>query len=612
MAAIAGSGHDVTYLGLLGLAETFRTSDPPKIRQCIQCLQSVFQFQPSSAIQAETHVQLGRLLHSHTKNIDMARSHLEKAVVLAQSLGIGYEEIRLEAMSVLTEIYKEQSQYQLAKSTLRQALEVAHASILPFWQFKITFQLADVHANDKELKAATEVLEMGERFAEQCCSHYMKCLFALSRAMAFMMIKELNHATSILSMIASVLERWNISNYQRESIHVFYLLLRVWTFLKLGQAKSVRPHLKQLQQSIQLLTTLSLDESQIHEAERFEWLTKEHLCVLVYLVTVMHSMYSGSMEKAIKYSEKALLQVQRLKAAEPISGLLSTFKLVLLEHMILCRMVQGQMPQAIKEISQVYQIAQQDGKFLTAHQSVIHTLLGLYAMSMNLMDSAVAQFNVAFETSREPELRNFIGLNMAIIYIRSGMGGNQNIKLQNLLAKIRPDQLPSGSYSHQAGYYYIRGLQSFFDSHFVDAKKYLRETLKMANSEDLNRLTACSLVLLGSTFLSQGITQEALDMALPANQLAGRIPDSYINMWAASLLRDLYGIMGDPVSASEYYQLHNSLTKQLLESHMQAGQMPEHRLTEWLGGISPPRQSATKQTTGLLTTFPQAGPSSMM
>lgn len=52
-----------------------------------------------------------------------------------------------------------------------------------------------------------------------------------------MMIKELNHSTSILSMIASVLERWNISNYQRESIHVFYLLLRVWTFLKLGQVK---------------------------------------------------------------------------------------------------------------------------------------------------------------------------------------------------------------------------------------------------------------------------------------------------------------------------------------------------------------------------------------
>jgi len=33
------------------------------------------------------------------------------------------------------------------------------------------------------------------------------------------------------------------------------------------------------------------------------------------------------------------------------------------------------MPQAIKEISQVYQFAQHDGKFLTTHQSVLHTLL---------------------------------------------------------------------------------------------------------------------------------------------------------------------------------------------------------------------------------------------
>ena len=41
-------------------------------------------------------------------------------------------------------------------------------------------------------------------------------------------------------------------------------------------------------------------------------------------------------------------------------------------------------------------------------------------------------------------------------------------------------------------------------------RKYLRETLKVANSEDLNRLTACSLVLLGNTFLSQGITQVML------------------------------------------------------------------------------------------------------
>lgn len=393
---------------------------------------------------------------------------------------------------------------------------------------------------------------------------------------------------------------------------MFYLLLRVWNFLKLGQAKSVRPYLKQLQQSIQLLTTLHPDESQIHEAERFEWLTKEHLCVLVYLVTVMHSMYSGYMEKAIKYSEKALVQVDRLNATVSSSGLLSMFKLVLLEHVIICRMVQGHMPQAIKEISQVYQIAQHDGKLLTCHHSVVHTLLGLYAMSMNLMDSAEKQFNAAIESCGQPELRNFVGLNLAIIYIRSGNGANRRMELENLLAKISPDQMPVSSLSHQAGYYYVRGLQSFFESRFMDAKKYLRETLKLANPEDLNRLSACSLVLLGHTFFTLRMSQDALDMALPASQLASRIPDPYIHMWAASLLRDLYGLMGDPVTASDYYQIHNSCTKKLLDNHMQAGQMPEHRLTEWTGSISPSKQQTAANQTGLLTIFPQAGPSSVM
>ena len=86
MAAL--SSYDASYSGLLGLAETFRTSNPPRIKQCIQCLQSVFHFQPSPAIQARTHLQLGRLLQRYTKNTDMARSHLEKAVSLNSKFGL--------------------------------------------------------------------------------------------------------------------------------------------------------------------------------------------------------------------------------------------------------------------------------------------------------------------------------------------------------------------------------------------------------------------------------------------------------------------------------------------------------------------------------------------
>lgn len=70
------------YTSLLGLAENFRTSNPPNIRLCIHCLQSIFTFNPAPHIEARTHLQLGSILMTHTKNTDLARTHLEKAVGL--------------------------------------------------------------------------------------------------------------------------------------------------------------------------------------------------------------------------------------------------------------------------------------------------------------------------------------------------------------------------------------------------------------------------------------------------------------------------------------------------------------------------------------------------
>ncbi len=106
-----------------------------------------------------------------------------------------------------------------------------------------------------------------------------------------------------------------------------------------GQVKSVKPYLKQLQQSIQTITQPNLmpsdegihsqifiqqnltnlrlivgvDVSAGNSGDMFVWMSKEHLCVLVYVVTVMHSMQAGYMDKAQKYTEKAFLQIEKLK-----------------------------------------------------------------------------------------------------------------------------------------------------------------------------------------------------------------------------------------------------------------------------------------------------------
>ena len=66
-----------------------------------------------------------------------------------------------------------------------------------------------------------------------------------------------------------------------------------------GQVKSVKTVLKQLQQSIQTITSPGWPSGEdcnaaaavsSNPADNFQWLSKDHLCILVYLVTVMHSM----------------------------------------------------------------------------------------------------------------------------------------------------------------------------------------------------------------------------------------------------------------------------------------------------------------------------------
>lgn len=77
-------------------------------------------------------------------------------------------------------------------------------------------------------------------------------------------------------------------------------------------------------------------------------------------------------------------------------------------------------------------------------------------------------------------------------------------------------------------------LMGFFSFAF---RRYLRETLKMANAEDLNRLTSCSLVLLGHIFLSLGNSRESMNMVTPAMQLASKIPDVHVQLWASAILK---------------------------------------------------------------------------
>ncbi|CAL8131426.1 unnamed protein product [Orchesella dallaii] len=580
---MASNNQDAWYLALLGLAEYFRTCSPPNIKCCIQCLQAVFNFKPPQRVEARTHLQLGTILLNHTKNIDLSRTHLEQAWQLSQTIN-NFDEVKFEVASTLSTLYEEQSQSNLSKPLLRKAIELSNGNC--YWHCRLIFQLSQIHASEKDYQSACSLLGFGVDYAEYSMAHYTRVLFLLSKGMLLLIAKRFQEVHPLLQQASLLVEAWQGNQHQKEYLKVFFLVLQVCHYLMAGQIKSVKPSLKQLQQSIQTITQPSWpsDEEIVAEnvGDMFMWMPKEHLCVLVYLITATHSMQGGYLDKAQKYTDKALIQIEKLRILEQ-QPILSTFQLLLLEQIIMCRLVMGNKTLALQEISQACALCQQHPRLLTTHKAPIHTLLGLYAMSMNCMEAAEVQFTAALRSSQERELWTFIHLNLAIVYLRT----KREAEFQSLMDRINPETLASASHSLRAAAYYVQGLQSFFQARYNDAKRYLRESLKMANAEDLNRLTSCSLVLLGHIFLSLGNSRESMNMVTPAMQLASKIPDVHVQLWASAILKDLYRLCSEAVRENEAYQMHCNFSQMLLKDHFTASQLPEHALIHWMEGEFP-------------------------
>jgi len=164
------------------------------------------------------------------------------------------------------------------------------------------------------------------------------------------------------------------------------------------------------------------------------------------------------MDKAQKYTDKALAQIDKIPSTSDDRrklppSMLSSFHVILLEHVIQCRIVSGNKSRAIKvtvflkrkrnrvlilsiikhendknflsfftsnfvwfksqinkfllkELGNLCCLLEKSPPLLQRHRAQLHTLLGLYAMSMNCMDAAESQLNAALRVNSYYLLKN--------------------------------------------------------------------------------------------------------------------------------------------------------------------------------------------------------------
>lgn len=83
---------------------------------------------------------------AYTKNIDLARNHLEKAWTLCENL-ISFDDVRFDTASLLAQLYLKMDQKKLAKAILRKAVELSVNN--SYWHCRLLLQLSQIHATDK-------------------------------------------------------------------------------------------------------------------------------------------------------------------------------------------------------------------------------------------------------------------------------------------------------------------------------------------------------------------------------------------------------------------------------------------------------------------------------
>ncbi|KAF8572188.1 hypothetical protein P879_02483 [Paragonimus westermani] len=608
------------YASLLGLAEFFRTMSPPNMRLAVHCLKAVLHFKIPVNLEARTHLQLGRLLFNYSKSDEQTKFHLEKARTLGAHLRAKDDDsIKFEAAALLADFFERKGKRYEATCILNDAIRLSNNN--PYWHCRLLLELAQAHVTERDVNSACEILEMGSEFALMHNSDYTRGLFLLSKCMLLLASRQLPEVTSTLAVVSRMIDSFRGINYHREALRVFYLVLHVSFYLISGQAKSARPILRQLHQSIQQFAAMDelSDASVTSEIDRFQWMPREHMVILVYLITVMQSMQTGMLDRAKRSAEKALTQIEKLSVFDT-SPLLTVFHLSLLEHTAMGRLVMGVQTTAAQDIGQACRLCQANPPLMYKRLPQLHTLVGLYAMSMNCMNHAENQFKYALRliagpraslstsdlssvassaalgllgtnrASCQPDgprdsLSVLICLNLALVHIRKG-----NIKeCETLLNEV----FTSGShvlescYCLRAAATYVRAFQAFYENRLPDAMVYLRETVRLGNEEELHRLSASAFITMGQIYLNEQNTVEGHKMVSAAIHVANKLPDIGIQLWATALLKGVANLRGDTQEETRWFHEHDRYSKLVIDEHVRAINAPEHRLIEWLDGPLP-------------------------
>ncbi|CAA7058050.1 unnamed protein product [Microthlaspi erraticum] len=258
--------------GLWGLADHHEKLG--EIGKTIKCLEAICQSQISflPLVEVKTRLRLSALLLRYSHNVNHAKSHLERSLLLLKSIPSSFD-LKFRTFSLLSHCYHLLASFPPQRNLLLKALELASSAPQDLsaylWSCNFNSQLANTFVIQADFPSSLSALEAGFLSASQICYPELQMFFTASMLHVHIMQwtddysveKAVQRCDDIWQTVSSSdkTERCPGLFFYNEMLHVFYRL-------RLCDYKNAQHHVDRLDQAM---------NAHSHKAEEIQQLLDE-------------------------------------------------------------------------------------------------------------------------------------------------------------------------------------------------------------------------------------------------------------------------------------------------------------------------------------------------
>ncbi|KAF7638797.1 hypothetical protein Mgra_00001880 [Meloidogyne graminicola] len=572
-------------ISLMAMAETFRLTN--RYKMAIKCCMTALRVPCSVEIFALCSYELGKLLWLYTRNLDMARFHLEEALRTMRQLGSSLESERLKASSMLAELL-------LAERHYIECLEVCKAELPdssrhPQVHVKLLFIYSEAQLRLGEFDRALEAVNAGVQFSGTSGGLIIDCYFRLVKSLILSIQmtdqQELGKSVGELGEILQTVAANDKDQIAINDIRAFCYSIQLCYFLSIGMIKSAKQCLRQLHITVQTAETAA--KSSTPSTSTIYWLNPEMLTGFAYVLTVLCNIQFSNFERAHRYYLTAkrhlggirLLMQKSSDSWKIVENRMEIFiesmEMLLNEGIVQLYLIKQNPKESLSSIIEIFKTinnSREPLRIINDFGPQLHTLLGIYATNMKCFEAAKFQFKIAINKGvKEVELWTLANLGLALIYLYTCC----DAEFYELFDAISPMKLKSQANSTRSAALLVQGFHYFLSSKQQESKKYLMDSIAISKEEDMARLQSIALILLAKLLRSKEVLNAAFEWA-------NKSCDTSLLLWTKSEMSFFEGGSNELLNEIKQQREQLEINKNI------CSQTNEHKIiVQWTGSEIP-------------------------